>query len=147
MVLGKPVDHILTVPYVHTRICCLASTEVHRRRLLDGILVGAQAPRGRVLRAGLLARKWRSVEAVCPQRLVGEINSCNVRHAFAGRRSGLGRRLRGLDGLWRDKSMDVVISGNGGSQRGARDTQEEANDLAPPSGSPYYPGARRTEIT
>src|SRR2546427_12831987 len=115
MVLRKPVDHVLTVPYVHKRILRLAPVEVHRPRLLDGILVGAQVSRGRVLRAGLFAGKWRPVEAVCPQWLVGEIDSCNVRHTFAGRRSGLGRRLRGLDGLWRDKSMGVVVFGNGGS--------------------------------
>src|SRR5437762_1906189 len=103
MVVRKPIDYVLTVAYVHEGIACSAAFKVSRPRLLGGILIRAQVPVGRILRASFFAWSGRRFEAIRPQRFLVEVNRRHIDGGFAGFR----RRLGSRDRLWTDRSMDI----------------------------------------
>src|SRR5262245_10519896 len=67
MIVGKPVDHVLTIAYIDERICGIASRQAPGSGLLDRIFVRTQVSGRRVLRKCLFAGKRRPVEAIGPE--------------------------------------------------------------------------------
>src|SRR5213594_4080038 len=79
VLVREPIDDVLSVADVDTRICRVAAGQTHEPCLLDRIFIGAQISAWGILRKSFFTRKRRPVETICPQRLVLEINLRDLR--------------------------------------------------------------------
>ena len=116
MLVREPIDDVLSVADVDTRICRVAARQMHGPCLLDRIFIRAQISAGGILRKSFFTRKRRPVETICPQRLVLEINLRDLRALCTLRRC-----LGSLGGL--RPPMSVVVPCDNSSQQETHDAQ------------------------
>src|SRR5437762_9877819 len=111
VLVREPIDDVLSVADVDTRICRVATQQMHGPCLLDRIFIRAQISAGGILRKSFFTRKRRPVETICPQRLVLEINLRDL------------RALCSLVGL-RRPPVSVVVPCDNSSQDETHNTQD-----------------------